>query len=46
MREQLKAVLVYMDQFLDALPDDKIGEFAESKHFDVYKKLFNELGLD
>jgi hypothetical protein len=33
-----------MDKLLEALPEDKIREFAESKHFDTYKKIFNELG--
>ena len=31
---------------LDALPEDKIEEFAQSEHFGVYKKLFEELGLE
>jgi hypothetical protein len=34
-----------MDQLLESLPEDKIHEFANSEHFDVYKKLFDELGL-
>jgi hypothetical protein len=34
-----------MDQLLESLPDDKIGEFAESEYFDTYKKLFHDLGL-
>jgi pilus assembly protein FimV len=34
-----------MDNLLDALPDEKIQEFAESEHFEVYKKLFEDLGL-
>ena len=34
-----------MDQLLDSLPEDKIHEFAASPHFDVYKRLFNELGI-
>jgi hypothetical protein len=46
MREYLKTVLPVMDQMLEALPDNKIEEFAESKHFDTYKKLFKELGIE
>lgn len=42
-KKELKAVLAYMDQLLEALPDAQIEEFAASKHFDTYKKLFNEL---
>jgi hypothetical protein len=45
LRDELKAVLAYMDKLLVSLPDEKIQEFAESEHFEVYKKLFEELGL-
>ncbi|MDR1987108.1 MAG: hypothetical protein LBP88_09100 [Treponema sp.] len=45
LKEELKKVLVFMDQLLEALPEDKIGEFAESRYFDIYKKLFSELGI-
>jgi hypothetical protein len=34
-----------MDQLLESLPEEKIEEFASSKYFDTYKKLFSELGL-
>ncbi len=45
MRDEIKSVLAYMDQLLENLPEEKIVEFAQSEHFPVYKKLFNELGL-
>ena len=45
LKKDVKSVLEYMDQLLENLPDDKIKEFAKSEHFDVYKKLFTELGL-
>ena len=45
IRGDLKNVLSYMDRLLESLPDEKIEEFAKSKHFDTYKKLFKELGL-
>ena len=45
LKQELKIVLTYMDQLLEALPDDKIDEFAKSPYFDTYKKLFKELGL-
>ncbi|MCM1321155.1 MAG: hypothetical protein NC041_04810 [Bacteroides sp.] len=45
MKEEIKNVLSYMDQLLENLPEEKIEEFARSEHFEVYKKLFNELGL-
>ena len=46
LREEIKSVLKYMDQLLESLPEDKIQEFAQSEHFDVYRKLFEELGLE
>ncbi|MFW5795770.1 MAG: hypothetical protein ACOCV0_01090, partial [Alkalispirochaeta sp.] len=46
LKEEIRSVLSYMDQLLEALPDDKIEEFAQSEHFDVYKRLFEELGLE
>jgi hypothetical protein len=45
LKAELKTVLSYMDQLLEALPDDKIEEFAKSDYYDTYKKLFKELGL-
>jgi pilus assembly protein FimV len=45
LKEEIKEVLTYMDQLLEALPEDKIQEFARSEHFDVYKKIFTELGI-
>jgi hypothetical protein len=46
LKEGLRTVLSYMDQLLESLPEDKIEEFAKSEYFDIYKKLFKELGLD
>lgn len=45
LKNEVKAVLAYMDQLLESLPEDKIEEFAKSEYFDTYKKLFEELGL-
>ena len=45
IKEDVKSVLLYMDQLLENLPEDKIMEFAKSEQFTTYKKLFNELGL-
>ncbi|MFA6936691.1 MAG: hypothetical protein WCQ67_00505 [Treponema sp.] len=45
MKQEIKSVLSYMDQLLENLPEDKITEFAQSKQFETYKKLFSELGL-
>ena len=45
IKEDVKSVLLYMDQLLENLPEDKIMEFAKSEQFTTYKKLLNELGL-
>lgn len=45
IKQEIKAVLQYMDQLLDALPQEKIADFAKSEHFETYKKLFEELGI-
>ncbi|NLK45117.1 MAG: hypothetical protein GX297_00415 [Treponema sp.] len=45
LKEEIKAVLLYMDQLLENLPDEKIEEFAQSSYFETYKKLFKELGI-
>lgn len=45
LKADVKSVLLYMDQLLENLPEDKIVEFAKSEQFATYKKLFNELGL-
>lgn len=45
LKDEIKDVLRYMDQLLESLPDDKIQEFARSEHFEVYKKIFEELGI-
>lgn len=45
IQQEVKSVLLYMDQLLESLPEDKITEFARSEQFNTYKKLFQELGL-
>ncbi|HPC70792.1 MAG TPA: hypothetical protein PLB48_03210 [Treponema sp.] len=45
LTQEIKAVLSYMDQLLESLPEEKIEEFAKSEYFETYKKLFEELGL-
>lgn len=45
LKQDIKSVLLYMDQLLENLPEEKIVEFAKSEEFTTYKKLFNELGL-
>ena len=46
LKTEIKSVLSYMDQLLESLPEEKIDEFANSEHYEVYKKLFEELGLN
>lgn len=46
LKSELKSVLSYMDQLLESLPEEKIQEFAQSEHFTVYRRLFEELGLE
>jgi len=45
LKEEIRTVLKYMDHLLEALPDEKIQEFASSDYFVMYKKLFEDLGL-
>lgn len=45
LKADVKSVLLYMDQLLENLPEEKIMEFAKSEQFITYKKLFTELGL-
>ena len=44
LREKMREALTYMDDLLGALPDEKITEFMQTRHYEVYKKLFKELG--
>jgi hypothetical protein len=46
LKKNVREVLKYLDQLLDALPEEKIKEFAESKTFDLYKNLFDELKIE
>ncbi len=45
LKEELRTVLKYMNTLLDALPEEKVEEFANSEYFAMYNKLFLELGL-
>ena len=45
LQDEIRTVLKYMDHLLEALPDEKIKEFASSDYFVMYKKLFEDLGL-
>ena len=34
-----------MDDLLESLPEEKVEEFVRSEHYEVYKKIFKELGI-
>lgn len=42
--DDIKKLLAYLDNLLGDLPEDKIKEFAESKHYDVYAYLMKKFG--
>ena len=44
LREEIRDVLTYMDDLLESLPEEKVEEFVRSEHYEVYKKIFKELG--
>jgi hypothetical protein len=43
--EEIKGTLNYLDQLFESLPAEKIQEFARSEHFEVYKRIFDVLGI-
>ncbi|MCX7774933.1 MAG: hypothetical protein N2067_02405 [Spirochaetaceae bacterium] len=43
--EDIKSLLLYLDHLLESLPDEKIQEFASSEYFNLYRKVFESLGL-
>jgi hypothetical protein len=43
--DNIKSVLLYVDKLLEALPEAKITEFANSDYFRTYRNVFKELGL-
>jgi hypothetical protein len=45
LKSDVKSVLLYLDQLLASLPEEKIEEFASSEYYDTYKRLFDDLGL-
>jgi len=45
LKHDIKSVLLYLDQLLASLPEEKIEEFASSEYYDTYKRLFDDLGL-
>jgi hypothetical protein len=45
LRADMKRVLGYLDDLFDDLPEEKVKEFAKSEYYDVYSRLFKQLGI-
>lgn len=45
MKSEMRAMIAYFDDFLKDLPEDRVVEFANSPAFELYKKLYQELGV-
>lgn len=44
-QENIRKLLKYLDSLFEKLPEDVIKKFADSEYFDLYVKVFNELGV-
>ncbi|EPG76288.1 hypothetical protein LEP1GSC058_1295 [Leptospira fainei serovar Hurstbridge str. BUT 6] len=44
-QEEMKRILLYLDELLGNLPDDMIREFSRSDYFELYKKLMKQIGV-
>ncbi|MBP5706993.1 MAG: hypothetical protein J6W76_06880, partial [Spirochaetales bacterium] len=45
LKQDIKNVLTCLDSLLGALPEEKIKQFAESKEFEAYRRLFEQLDI-
>ncbi len=43
--DELRTIIGYMDELLEELPQRKVEEFAHSQYFELYERLFDDLGL-
>jgi len=43
--DDTRKLLLYLDRLLESLPEDKIEEFANSEFFNLYRHVFEKLGL-
>ena len=43
--EEMKNLVGYLDRLLEALPADRISEFAASEYYQLYIKLLERLGI-
>ncbi|PJZ68694.1 hypothetical protein CH373_08465 [Leptospira perolatii] len=44
-QDEMKRILLYLDELLGNLPDDLIREFSRSDYFELYKKLMKQIGV-
>lgn len=44
--DEIKSVVNYLDELLDALPEEKIEEFVKSDYYKLYKKVIDELKIE
>ena len=44
-RDNLKEIFVYLDNLLDKLPEGEVKRFAESRYYDLYNQIFDELDI-
>ena len=45
LRDDMRKVLGYLDNLFDELPQERVKEFANSEYYEMYNRLFKELGL-
>ncbi len=43
--DDIRKLLLYLDRLLESLPEEKIEEFANSEFFNLYRQVFEKLGL-
>ncbi len=43
--DDVRKLLLYLDRLLESLPEEKIEEFANSEFFNLYRQVFEKLGL-
>jgi hypothetical protein len=43
--DDIRKLLLYLDRLLESLPEEKIEEFANSEFFNLYRQIFEKLGL-
>ena len=43
--DELRTIIKHMDNLLNKLPENTVEEFAHSKYFDIYERLFEDLEI-